>query len=231
MRAMILAAGRGERLRPLTDRMPKPLIRIGGKSLIHYHLERLAVAGVRDVVINLSWLGEQIRALIGSGSAFGLSIRYSEEPPGALETAGGIVQALPLLGNEPFVVVSADVFTAYPFERLLEKPLGDPAHLVLVDNPPHHAEGDFSLQDDRIVPGDAGRLTFSGIARFDPALFANLSPGRRALRPVLEAAIARHQVSGEHYKGPWADIGTPERLAEAQQSSEEFARARQSKRP
>lgn len=230
MRAMILAAGRGERLRPLTDRLPKPLIRVGGKPLIRHHLERLAAAGIEEVVINLGWLGEQIRALLGSGSALDLSIQYSEEPPGALETAGGIVQALPLLGSEPFLVVSADIYTAYPFERLLERSHSEPAHLVLVDNPPHHPRGDFKLEKGRVVAGTSHRLTFSGIARFDPALFADLSPGRRPLRPVLEAAIAEGQVSGERYSGPWADIGTPERLAEAQQSWEEVFRARQTKR-
>lgn len=218
MHAMILAAGRGERLRPLTDRLPKPLIRVGGKPLIQHHIERLAAAGINDIVINLGWLGEQIRALLGSGASLGVSIDYSEEPPGALETAGGVVQALPLLGKEPFLLISADVLTDYPFNRLAQTSPGAAAHLVLVDNPPHHSAGDFSLEDRCVVAGGKSRLTYSGIAVFDPALFADLSPGRRALRPVLERAIAEGRVVGEHYTGLWADIGTPQRLAKAQQS-------------
>lgn len=221
MRAMILAAGRGERLRPLTDTTPKPLIEVGGKALIARHLERLAAAGFEQVVVNLGWLGDRIAGFLGDGRAFGLEIRYSQEPPGALETAGGIVEALPLLGEAPFLAVSADVLTDYPFERLREAEITQPAHLVLVDNPPHHPEGDFSLRDShvRLASGDA--LTFSGVAVFDPALFAQLSPGRRALRPVLEEVIGADRVGGEHYRGLWADIGTPQRLAEAQQSLED----------
>lgn len=215
---MILAAGRGERLRPLTDTTPKPLLEVDGKPLIAHHLQRLAAAGFTEVVINLAWQGEKIAAFLGDGSAFGLQIRYSEEPPGALETAGGIVQALPLLGDAPFLVVSADVLTDYPFEELRDADRPHPAHLVLVDNPPHHPTGDFSLRDGRVRFASGAALTFSGIAAFDPQLFANLSPGRRALRPVLEQAIAAGQVGGEHYRGLWDDIGTPQRLARAQQS-------------
>lgn len=221
MRAIILAAGRGERLRPLTDSTPKPLIEVGGKALIARHLERLAEAGFEEVVINLAWLGDRIAAFLGRGTAFGLEIRYSQEPPGALETAGGIVQALSLLGDAPFLAISADVLTDYPFERVREIDLDEPAHLVLVDNPPHHPQGDFALESGMVRAGGSARLTYSGIALFDPVLFAGLSPGRRALRPVLEQAIASGRVSGEHYTGIWADIGTPERLAEAQQSFED----------
>lgn len=221
MHAMILAAGRGDRLRPLTDHTPKPLIEVGGKPLIIRHLERLAAAGFGDVVVNLGWLGEQIADRLGDGSAFGVNIRYSEEPPGALETAGGIVQALPMLGQKQFLAVSADVLTDFPFERLRAARVEHPAHLVMVDNPPHHPMGDFSLKQGRVESGGPIRLTFSGIAVFDPTLFADLSPGRRALRPVLEQAIAAGQVGGEHYRGFWADIGTPQRLIEAQQSFED----------
>ncbi|WP_376696995.1 N-acetylmuramate alpha-1-phosphate uridylyltransferase MurU [Wenzhouxiangella sp. EGI_FJ10305] len=220
MRAMILAAGRGERLRPLTDNTPKPLIEVGGKPLIVHHLERLAAAGFEDVVINLGWLGGQIAERLEDGRILGLQIRYSQEPPGALETAGGIVEALPLLGEKPFLVVSADVMTDYPFGRLREIELAGQAHLVLVDNPPHHRVGDFGLESGRVYAGNGKRLTFSGIAVFEPSLFAGLSPGRRPLRPVLEQAIAAGRVGGEHYAGMWADIGTPERLADVQQSSD-----------
>lgn len=215
---MILAAGRGERLKPLTDTTPKPLIEVGGKPLIVHHLERLAAAGIGEVVINLAWLGDRIAEYLGHGEAFGLKIRYSPERPEALETAGGIVEALPMLGDAPFLAISADVLCDYPFERLVGLEISDPAHLVLVDNPPHHREGDFVLDSGRVRAGGGRRLTYSGIARFDPTLFTGLSPGRRALRPVLEQAIAKDRVSGEHYTGRWADIGTPERLAKAQQS-------------
>lgn len=217
---MILAAGRGERLRPLTDTIPKPLIEVGGRPLIARHLEALATAGFEEVVINLAWLGEKIADYLGSGEDFDLQIHYSREGEGALETAGGIVQALPRLGDAPFVAVSADVFTDYPFGRLREMELKDAAHLVLVDNPPHNARGDFALQAERVHAKGEQRLTFSGVAVFDPGLFAGLSPGRRALRPVLEAAMAAGRVSGERYTGLWADIGTPERLARARQSLE-----------
>lgn len=221
MRAMILAAGRGERLRPLTDTTPKPLIEVGDKPLIVHHIERLAAVGFKEVVINLGWLGEQIVECLGDGHALGLQIRYSQEPPGALETAGGIVRALPLLGQAPFLTVSADVLTDYPFEQLRERAFSHPAHLVLVDNPPHHPQGDFSVDQGRVSVGEGKRLTFSGIAVFDPSLFTGLSPGRRPLRPVLEQAIAAGRVGGEYYQGMWADIGTRQRLADAQQLFDE----------
>jgi MurNAc alpha-1-phosphate uridylyltransferase len=208
MKAMILAAGRGERLRPLTDTTPKPLLQIAGKPLIAYHLEALARAGFSEVVINISWLGEQIRARLGDGAAFGLSIEYSEEPA-ALETAGGIVQALPLLG-ERFVVVNADIFTDYDFSRL--RAIDSPAHLVLVDNPDHHAGGDFSLQGTTVGDDQSGRHTFSGISQYHRDFFAELPHGKQALAPLLHAAIARGRVSGELFQGTWVDIGTAERL-------------------
>jgi len=215
---MILAAGRGERLRPLTDSLPKPLIEVAGKPLIVRHLERLAQAGFEEIVINLGWLGETIAERLGRGQNFGLNIRYSTEPPGALETAGGIVHALDLLGSESFLVVSADILTDFPFEQLRQASPAEQAHLVLVNNPPHHPRGDFALDRGRVVAAGREGLTFSGIALFDPALFAGLPPGRRPLRPVLEQAIAAGRVSGELYRGRWADIGTAQRLKEAQQS-------------
>lgn len=210
MKAMILAAGRGERLRPVTDRIPKPLIKVGGKALIIRHLEALVASGFSEVVINLAWLGDQIKRALGDGSAFGLSIAYSEEPPGALETAGGIIQALPLLGDQAFLMISADVLCDYPLEALkVRQPRA--GHLILVDNPAHHAAGDFAIDvQGRLRSG--GGLTFSGIAVLHPCLFAGLPPGRRPLRPVFEDAIVEHKLSGEHYRGLWSDVGTPERL-------------------
>ena len=210
MKAMILAAGRGERLRPLTDRMPKPLLEVGGKPLILHHLEALSRAGFGEVVINLSWLGKQIRSRLGDGADLGLTIEYSEEPE-ALETAGGIVQALPLLG-ECFVVVNADVFTDYDFAKL--KQVDSSAHLVLVENPRHHADGDFTLAESTIGAEGSPRYTFSGISRYHRDFFAGLSPGKRALAPLLYAAAARRQVTGELFQGFWTDIGTAERLAD-----------------
>lgn len=221
MHAMILAAGRGQRLRPLTDTTPKPLLEVGDKPLIEHHLERLATAGVEHVVINLAWLGEQIRAHLGDGRRWGLQLHYSVEPGGALETAGGIVQALPLLGDRPFMVVNGDVLTDYPFASLTDLQPPGTAHLVLVDNPEHHPKGDFALPDDSPLPHcrlpQTGKpaLTFSGIALYRPDFFAGLAPGRRPLAPLLREAIARRQVTGEHYRGKWLDVGTRERLAAA----------------
>ncbi len=215
---MILAAGRGERLRPLTDSTPKPLLEVGGKALIVHHLERLAAAGFGDVVINLGWLGEQISSALGVGASFGLNIHYSPEPPGALETAGGIVQALPLLGDQPFAVISGDILCDYPYERLVDTDPDGLAHLVMVDNPEHHSDGDFRLVDGRLKPGPGSRLTFSGIGVYQPAMFRNLAPGRRPLRPVFEQAMTAGQLAGEHFRGYWSDIGTIERLDQARQS-------------
>ena len=208
MKAMILAAGRGERLRPLTDTTPKPLLEVAGKPLIGYHLEALARAGFTEVVINLSWLGEQIRSRLGDGAAYGLAIEYSDEPA-ALETAGGIVQALPLLG-ERFVVVNADIFTDYDFTRL--RSMDSLAHLVLVDNPDHHVRGDFSLLGATVGNDDSCRHTFSGISQYHRDFFAELQPGKQALAPLLRAAVANGQVSGELFQGNWVDIGTADRF-------------------
>lgn len=214
MKAMILAAGRGERMRPLTDDTPKPLLTVGGRPLIDYHLEALSRAGIGEVVINLAWLGERIREHVGDGAAFGLSVHYSEEGERALETAGGIVNALPLLGERPFLVVNGDIFTDFDFSSLALPP-GRLAHLVLVDNPPWHPQGDFALTaDGRVVEPGAAGLTYAGIGLFAPELFAGCSVSVMPLAPLLRSASAAEQVSGEHHRGTWHDVGTPERLRE-----------------
>lgn len=217
MKAMILAAGKGERLRPLTLHTPKPLIRAGGVPLIEYHLKALAAAGFDDIVINHAWLGEQIETHLGDGSRFGVTIRYSAEGE-PLETGGGILQALALLGSEPFVVVNGDVWTDYDFAALRQAHQGL-AHLVLVDNPAHHPEGDFSLSEGEVrdVPAVGQRLTYSGLAVLSPRLFEGCQPGAFKLAPLLRNAMALGQVSGEHFQGRWVDVGTHERLAEVQQ--------------
>lgn len=214
MRAMILAAGRGERMRPLTDNCPKPLLPVGGKPLIVWHLERLAAAGFRQVVINHAHLGAMIEAALGNGAAWGLEIAYSPEPPGALETAGGIVQALPLLGPAPFLVVNGDVYCNWDCARARTLELGeDEAHLVLVPNPPQHPEGDFVLQGDRVGEQGGDRCTFAGIGLYRPSLFAGLERGAPArLAPLLRQAMARQRVGGELHRGRWEDVGTPARL-------------------
>ncbi|MCM8595431.1 N-acetylmuramate alpha-1-phosphate uridylyltransferase MurU [Accumulibacter sp.] len=220
MKAMILAAGRGERLRPLTDTIPKPLLPVGGKALIAWHLERLAGAGWREVVINHAHLGERIEAALGNGRSFGLSIAYSPEPTRALETAGGIRAALPLLGDQPFLTISADVWCDWTLGEARTVALasdGRLAHLVLVDNPPHHPEGDFCLSGNRVqlAAGGGTTLTFSGIAVFWPAFFAEVPAGAVIkLRPLLETAIAHGLVTGQRHAGRWVDVGTPQRLAE-----------------
>ena len=212
MKAMILAAGRGERMRPLTDRTPKPLLKVGGKCLIEYHLDNIRQAGIREVVINHAWLGEQIEAALGDGGRYGLTIHYSREPE-ALETAGGIQRALPLLGGEPFIAINGDIWTDYAVTSLPQAPAGL-AHLVLVDNPPHHPTGDFRLQAGQVLPDGPDCLTFSGIGLYRAELFAGLKPGKSPLAPLLRQAMTQQQVTGEHHTGRWFDIGTPERLAE-----------------
>jgi len=207
MKAMILAAGRGERLRPVTDETPKPLLEVRGKPIIVHHLEALSRAGFSEIVINLSWLGSRIREYLGDGADFNLSIEYSEEIE-ALETAGGIVQALPLLG-ERFVVVNADIYTDFDFAGL--KNLDHDAHLVLVDNPQHNPDGDFTLQGLLVGNNGGGRYTFSGIAQYHRRFFAGLEPGKRPLAPLLRKAAELESVSGELFQGRWIDIGTLER--------------------
>lgn len=211
-KAMILAAGRGERMRPLTDTVPKPMLPVAGRPLIAHLVERLARAGFDEIVINHSHLGAQIEGFLGDGSGYGVRIRYSHEAGGGLETGGGILKAIPLLGGTPFTVVNGDIWTDYPFERLPREPSGL-AHLVLVDNPPHHATGDFGLQGARLRAQGPRMLTFSGIGVYRPELFKNCRPGKFPLAPVLRAAISRDTVTGEHYRGRWFDAGTPERLA------------------
>lgn len=217
MKAMILAAGRGERMRPLTDRIPKPLLPVAGRPLIEYHLRALAAAGFEQVVINLSHLGEQIENALGDGSRYGVPVRYCHEGATALETGGGILQALPLLGEAPFAVINGDVWTEFPLATLTERPCAL-AHLVLVDNPPQHPRGDFILDGDRVRTEGAGAtLTFSGVGVYSPRLFAGCKPGRFPLAPLLRQAMAADQVGGEHYRGRWFDVGTPQRLAELDQ--------------
>jgi len=213
VKAMILAAGRGERMRPLTDCTPKPLLPVAGKPLIGYHLERLCAAGIRDIVINQGWLGAQLAATLGEGRQYGVRLLYSPEGWPALETGGGIYHALPLLGDAPFVVINGDIWCDYPYAQLPSRPAGL-AHLVLVNNPAHHLAGDFYLETGQIRPTGGQRLTFSGIGVYDPALFAACQPGAFPLAPLLRSAIAAGQVSGEHYTGIWQDIGTPARLAD-----------------
>lgn len=208
---MILAAGRGERMRPLTDHTPKPLLSVGGKRLIEYHLESLATAGFSEVVINHAHLGEQIEQVLGSGERYGVKIHYSPEG-GALETGGGIFRALPLLGDEPFVVINGDIWCDYPFARLRERETRG-AHLVLVPNPPQHPTGDFLLcEGDIFDEGEGERLTFSGIGLYHPSLFEGCEAGAFPLAPLLRRAMTAGLVSGERFDGHWFDIGTPERL-------------------
>ncbi len=210
MQAMILAAGRGERMRPLTDHTPKPLLPAGGKPLIVHHIERLVAAGLRKIVSNHAHLGHRIEATLGDGSRWGTEIRYSPEAK-ALETGGGIFKALPLLDREPFLVVNGDIWTDLEFARLrLSEGLF--AHLVLVDNPPHHPEGDFALANGRLSTQGTPRYTYSGIGIYHPDLFRGCSEGAFPLVPLLHTAMGRGLVGGEHYPGRWLDIGTPERL-------------------
>jgi len=211
MKAMLLAAGRGERMRPLTDTTPKPLLRIGGQTMIERHIHALARAGITELVINHAHLGEQLVAAMGDGHAYGVRIAWSAESGGALETGGGIFNALPLLGEAPFLVVNSDIWTDFPFASL-PGDIDGLAYLVMVDNPTHHAEGDFSLSAGRLSQRGPAMLTFSGIGVYCPALFAGCSPGAFPLAPLLRRAMDAGQVSGEHYRGSWFDIGTPERL-------------------
>ena len=214
MKAMILAAGRGERMRPLTDAVPKVLLEVRGKALIAWAIEALARAGVREIVINHAHLGYMIEAALGDGRRFGVAIRYSREAE-ALETAGGIAQALSLLGDEPFVVVNGDLFCDFDFSGLIGTALGQNlAHLVLVANPPHHPQGDFALSGRQVIEAGPAMLTFSGIGLYRPELFASIRPGSKGqIATLLRAAMARGRVSGEMHRGVWHDVGTPARLS------------------
>jgi MurNAc alpha-1-phosphate uridylyltransferase len=209
--AMILAAGRGERMRPLTDAVPKPLLQVAGMPLIHRHVIALARAGVQRIVVNLAWLGAQIREYLGDGSRYGLPILYSDETPHALETAGGIFRALPALGPQPFIVVNGDVYTDFNFDGLRLAQERD-VHLVLVPNPPQHPLGDFGLEQDLAVPVAAQRHTFAGIAVYRPRAFDGCVDGTFPLKPLLVRAMQARRCSAELYGGLWEDVGTPERL-------------------
>lgn len=215
---MILAAGEGRRMRPLTDDKPKPLIEAAGKPLLAFHLERLVAAGFSDIVVNASYHAQQIVDYCGDGTRWGCRITVIVEPT-PLETAGGILNALPWLGDEPFAVVNGDVFTDYPLDRLRLHDLeADHAHLVMIPNPEHHPDGDFTLTDGRIGEGSGPRVTFSGLSVMSRALFAGLAPGKSALRPQLEVAINSRRLSGELWSGLWSDVGTPERLGALENS-------------
>jgi MurNAc alpha-1-phosphate uridylyltransferase len=211
MRVMILAAGMGERMRPLTDTTPKPLLEVNNKPLIQHQVERLVSEGLTEMVINHGLMGEKIESFLGDGQQLGASIQYSAEHNNLLETGGGIYKALPLLGDEPFVVVNADVWTDYPFSQLPNEPAGL-AHLVLIDNPPQHPQGDFALQDGQVTQEDKTRYTFSGIGVYRSELFIHCDNGPFSLTPLLREAMAQGKVTGEHYAGLWIDVGTPERL-------------------
>jgi MurNAc alpha-1-phosphate uridylyltransferase len=213
MKAMILSAGRGERMRPLTDTTPKAMLRAGGQALIEYHLKTLAVSGVSDVVINLAWLGEQLRNYLGNGERYGLNIEYSDEGQSALETGGGIFRALPLLGQEPFWVVNGDVYTDYSFADLTLA-AADLGHLVLVANPEHNPVGDFGLAADRVMNTADVKYTYSGIALLRPELFSDQTDGCYPLAPLLRVAADQARLAGEFYPGLWVDAGTPARLAQ-----------------
>ena len=218
MKAMILAAGLGNRMRPLTLYTPKPLLEVGGKPLIVWHIEKLKKIGVTEIVINSAWLADKLISSLGDGSQFGVDIRWTREDEG-LETAGGIINALPLLGTDPFILVNGDVWTTMDFEGLRHIKLNDDlAHLVLVDNPKQHPEGDFTLFDGRTFTFDQDvmgeNLTFSGVSVIHPKLFDGLEPGKRPLAPLLKQAMHNQKISGEKLKGAWVDVGTPERLME-----------------
>lgn len=217
MKAMILAAGRGERMRPTTDHAPKPLIPVAGRPLIEWHIAALKRAGVDEIVVNLGWLGERLRTHLGDGAAFGVSIAYSEEGWPAMETGGGIHHALPLLGAAPFLLVNGDVWSDFPLIELADRatklPDKDLAHLVLVPNPAHNPRGDFGLVGGRMLPACAESFTFSGLSVLRPELFADCTSGAFPLAPLLRDAAIRGRVSAELHAGLWSDVGTPDRLA------------------
>ena len=213
MQALILAAGDGKRMRPLTEHTPKPLLEVAGKALIEHLLERLRGAGITEIVVNHARLGQLIEARLGDGARYGVAIRYSEEGDRPLETGGGVFAALPLLGSSPFLVVNADLWCDFPLASLPAAPPGL-AHLVLVDNPPHHRAGDFALREGRVRLQGEPRYTFSGIGVYRHELFTECRGGAFPLAPLLREAAAENLLSGEHYAGFWMDVGTPQRLAE-----------------
>ncbi len=212
MKAMILAAGHGKRMRPLTNHLPKPLLEVAGKPLIVWHIENLKQAGIKEIVINMGWKGWKLPEVLGDGSQWNLNLHYSDEQEtGPLETAGGIHHALPLLGKDPFIVVNGDIWCDYTYANL-KLADNDLAHLVLIDNPDHNLEGDFCLQDTRVYETGEPSYTFSGIGCYRPELFKSLSKGKAALAPLLRTVMQNSKVSGEYFSGDWRDIGTPERL-------------------
>jgi len=220
MKAMILAAGRGERLRPLTDTLPKPLVSVAGKPLIEYHIEKLALLGVSDIVINQAWLGHKLPEILGDGSRWGVQIHYSDETT-ALETAGGIKHALPLLGDEPFLVINGDIFIDYlpdvslAYRKVIQAEAD--AFLWLVDNPAHHPQGDFAIDvNGQLTVDDEPKLTFAGLGIYHPRLFINLPEGKQALGPVLKQSMSQQRIQGVHFKAYWCDVGTIERLEQLQ---------------
>ncbi|MDX1706597.1 N-acetylmuramate alpha-1-phosphate uridylyltransferase MurU [Pseudidiomarina sp.] len=227
MRAMILAAGRGQRMRPLTDHLPKPLLSVRGQPLIVHHLSKLAAVGVEDVVINHAWLGQKIEAYLGDGQQFGLQIHYSPEPSGGLETAGGIIRALPLLGNEPFWVINGDIFTDLDFSELPDAlPVDRDAHLLMVENPGHNRDGDFAVVDGLLRMRDDGQknYTFSGIGLYHPAFFADYQAGESrvlALRPLIEKRLSQQRILAHVITAGWTDVGTPERLQQLERRLQE----------
>jgi len=212
MKVMILAAGRGKRMAPLTDHCPKPLLQVAGKSLLEHHILALKAAGFKEFVINVAYLGDQIKAEIGSGEQWGVNIEYSDEGGNALETGGGIHKALPLLGDSHFLVVNADVWADFPYAQLRAKTEKN-IHLVLVENPSHNKKGDFNLLGNELVAGGGGSYTYSGIGVFSPSVFANEKAGVFPLAPIIREEILRNEVSGQLHLGLWVDVGTPERLA------------------
>lgn len=215
MKAMILAAGRGSRMRPLTDHTPKPLLEVGGKPLIVWHIESLKKAGFEDIVVNTAWLGEKIPANLGDGSKFGVNLHYSDEQEqGVLETAGGIIKALPLLGDDTFLVINGDVWCDFTYQNSSPLQNDDLAHLVLVNNPEHNPTGDFAINDSRISEVGGEVFTFSGIGYYHPDLFRDIEQGKRPLAPLLREKMNENRISGEFHHGDWRDIGTPTRLKE-----------------
>lgn len=223
-RALVFAAGKGERMRPLSNDTPKPLLEAGGKRLVEWHLEKLAAIGIREVVLNVAWLADRFEPALGNGSRWGLRLHYSHEGAEPLETGGGMLHALRLLGDAPFIAVNSDIWTDYDFSRLPTRPRAM-AHLVMVDNPPQHADGDFRLEANGTLRGDgAPKLTYSGIGVYDPRILTGwrdvigrapgteLSPPRFKLAPLLFDAMARGEIHGEYHRGRWTDVGTPERL-------------------
>ncbi|MHB1540656.1 MAG: N-acetylmuramate alpha-1-phosphate uridylyltransferase MurU [Steroidobacteraceae bacterium] len=212
-KAMLLAAGRGERLRPITDTVPKPLVAVAGKPLIAYHLEALAAAGIHEVIVNVSWLGEQIRSALGTGARYGVRITYSDEGPEPFETGGGIFRALPMLGPAPFLIINADIWLERDLRGCAALPEDADARIVLTSNPEHHPHGDFGLEDGWVVERSSNRLTYTGVGVYRPQFFLGCRPGRFPLLPLLKRAIAAGRLRGERFEGPWFDAGSPERLA------------------